>query len=543
MNSGASNNSSKTKPQQEQAGQQEREQVPLQLKGEDQKPDASSELEERERQAAELIVSKLRQELILPPEPPQYDKILQCEDNDSGNADKFLAYFHHELTFCKRTQTWFLYDGKRWLEDKNGQEIRHKAEIFYHKVMGIFDRPDLTDKQKERRKDFLRLGNCKVQERLLEAASVRSKFDSKNFNQINYLLVAENGVIDLTKGIPYLFTPNYLLTQKTALFYDMQARKPVRFLRFLKEIFEGNQEMIDYVQKVLGYCLTGETSEQCFFIFCGAGSNGKSVLLNLLQRMLPEYVQTMALSGLAEKRDYSAPNSTLVAAKDARMLFVHELNNNMRLDENFVKTSTGEDKVMARSMYKSEIEFKPHYKLILTVNHFPQVNWDDYAMARRIRLIPFLHTFKGKEIDRQLPVKLWEEREGILRWLVTGAVRWYAENGLGKQPALVQDELWKLEMASPSFCDFHKQCLEVTGNTQDTVQASILYRSYCDWCREQNLETQEIVSNTVFGRNMLRSKITKKMMGKTRCNYYLGVRLKETLAAAEPQEEAEIYGT
>ena len=198
----------------------------------------------------------------------------------------------------------------------------------------------------------------------------------------------------------------------------------------------------------------------------------------------------------------------------------------MRLDENLVKTSTGEDTVVARAMYKSEIEFKPHYKLILTVNHFPQVNWDDYAMARRIRLIPFLHTFKGREIDRELPAKLWAEREGILVWLVAGARRWYAE-GLGEQPSMVQDELWKLEMDSSSFCDFYKHCLEVTGREQDLVQASALYQRYCDWCREQNLEVQEIVNNKLFGRNLLRSKITKKMLGKTRCNYYLGVRLKE----------------
>ena len=523
MNSETSNNSSEAK--QERELQQKRGPLPLQVK-EDVKLAEDPELEERVRVAKKLIVAKLRQEHILPPEPPQFGKILQYEDNDSGNADKFLAYFHHELTFCKRTQTWFLYDGKRWLEDKNGQEIRRKAEIFYQEVMEIFDRPDLTDKQKERRKDFLRLGNCKVQERLLEAASVRSQFDSKNFNRFNNLLVAESGVIDLTNSVPHLFSPNYLLTQKTALLYDMEAPKPLRFLRFLEEIFDRNQELINYVQKVLGYCLTGETKEQCFFIFCGAGSNGKSVLLNLLQKMLPEFVQTMALSGLAEKRDYNAPNSTLVAAKDARMLFVHELNNNMRLDENLVKTSTGEDTVVARAMYKSEIEFKPHYKLILTVNHFPQVNWDDYAMARRIRLIPFLHTFKGREIDRELPAKLWAEREGILVWLVAGARRWYAE-GLGEQPSMVQDELWKLEMDSSSFCDFYKHCLEVTGREQDLVQASALYQRYCDWCREQNLEVQEIVNNKLFGRNLLRSKITKKMLGKTRCNYYLGVRLKE----------------
>ena len=475
------------------------------------------------------------QQFALPRAADQDRKILRFEDNDSGHAEKFLYLYSRELAFCGRTRTWYVYDGKRWLEDKNGHEVRRKLESFYRRVMRIFDAPDLLPEQASRKKALLRLGNCNVREHLLLAAEAKSRFDSKCFNQMRTLLVADNAIVDLPTGLPQLFSERYLLTQKTELSYKVEAEPPARFLRFLQEVFSGDRELIAYVQKVLGYCLTGETREQCFFIFCGAGSNGKSVLLNLLQRMLPEYVQTLALSGAAEKRDYGAPNSSLVAAQYARMLLVHELNNNTRLDENLFKTSTGEDMVMARAMYQSEIEFRPQYKLVLTVNHFPQVDWEDYAMERRIRLIPFLRTFKGRAIDKQLPQKLWQEREAILRWLVQGAERWYAE-GLGPQPELVKRQLWQLQMASTSFCDFYERCLEFTGCEEDAIQASTLYQSYCDWCRRQDLESRDVLGTKKFSQNLLRNKITKKLLGRSRCNYYLGVRFKD-IPEQEPAEE------
>jgi putative DNA primase/helicase len=498
-------------------------------------------MEQLEKQALELVMQKPPMSLV-PRDPRQDLVILDFEDNDSGNADKFLYMFGERLAFCGRTRQWYVYDGRRWLKDANGHELQRLLEVFYHRVLLLFTLPDLSPAQLARKKSLLRLGNCVVRDRLLQAAEAKTKFDSKRFNQARHLLVTATGVVDLTNGVPHLCERGYFLTQQTELLYDFEVPAPQRFLCFLKEIFNDDQELIDYVQKVLGYCLTGETKEQCLFIFLGSGSNGKSVLLNLLKRMLPEYVQTLALSSLAEKRDYGAPNSSLVAAKDARVLLVNELNKNMRLDENLIKTATGEDTVVARSIYQAEVEFKPQFKLILTVNHFPQVNWDDYAWERRIRLIPFNHTFTGKEIDRELPEKLWAEREGILRWLVQGAERWYAE-GLDAQPEKVQRQLWQMQMDSPSFCDFYKHCLEVTGKEEDVIQASELYRLYREWCGGLEETEQDYLSLQKFGRRLAQNKVGKKIMGRSRCTYYLGVRLKETLAAAEPQEEAEIYGT
>ena len=501
----------------------------------------SPEWKEEVEKTTQLVVKAL-DAVYQPPDPRKDMEILWFEDNDSGNADKFLHMYWWCLAYCHKTQTWYVYDGKRWLQDKNGHAVRRLVERFYQRGMAVFEQPDLSREVAGRKKDFLKLGNCAVREHMLEAAAARYDFDSRSFNQRAELLTVKNGVINLRKGELYGFAQIYDLTQYADVVYDRQAASPTRFLQFLEEIFNGDRELIAYVQKVLGYCLTGETKEQCFFILCGSGSNGKSVLLNLLKELLPEFVQTVALSALAEKNDYGAPNSTLVAAKDARMLLGNELNKNMRLDENLIKTSTGEDTVVARAMYREEIEFLPRYKVLMTVNSFPQVDWDDYAMLRRIRLIPFTHTFKGGEIDRELPDKLWQEQEGILRWLVEGARRWYAE-GLGEPPASVRKKLWQLQMGSPSFCGFYEQCLERTGCAEDSIQAAALYQAYQAWCQEHAVEVRDILSQRMFSRNLQRCQLTKKLIGRSRCNYYLGLRLKDMSSEASIIEETEIYGT
>ena len=531
----SSENTEETSQQEQetkQAGKQRREVI--EIKQEDQEWEKADKTIQMLKEALNAVYKK--------PDPREDMAIFEYEDNDSGNADKFLKLYWYRLVYCDKSETWYIYDNKRWLQDKNGHEVRRLAERFYHRGMAVFNLPDLPKEIADRKKAFLKLGNCVVREHMLQAAATKLKFDSRAFNQQTELLTVKNGVINLSNGEFYGFAQIYNLTQYADINYDKQAEPPQRFLSFLDEIFCGDQELIAYVQKVLGYCLTGETREQCCFILWGNGSNGKSVLLNLLKQMLPEFVQAVSLSVLAEKRDYNAPNSTLVAARYARILLGNEMNSNMRLDESFIKTATGEDPVTARAIYKEEIEFIPRFKMLITVNSFPQVNWDEYAMSRRIRLIPFRRTFKGKEIDRELPYKLWQEREGILHWLVQGAIRWYAEN-LGEQPASVQKQLRQLQMDSSSFCDFYDQCLERTDCEEDIIQAAALYQIYLSWCQEHGVDVQDILSQKMFSNNLKRCQLLRKQIGHNRCNYYLGVRLKETLAAAEPQEETEIYGT
>jgi|GEM_PF-5266117 len=454
--------------------------------------------------------------------------VLAFEANDSGNAEKFLELYRLNLLYCLPTKTWYYFNGSYWVEDPDKQYVRQVADVFYHRLMRIFDLPDLEPWALKHKKEVLRLGNFKVREQMIKAAEVKSRCDFDTFNSQPNLMLAANTLVCLNDGQIRVPEVKDFLTQRTQVCYDNKAPEPLRFLKFLQEIFEGDEALISYTQKVLGYCLTGETREQCFFVFYGAGCNGKSVLLNLLRRMFPDFIKSLATSSFLEKRDYNAPNSSLVAAKDARLVLVNEVNGNARLDETLVKIVTGGDVLQVRAMYKAEIEIKPKFKVILTANKFPQVNWSDYALERRIRLIPFNRVFKGSEIDPHLPEKLWEERKGIFAWLVQGSVRWYQE-GLGDQPPGVLQQLWKLRMGSESFCRFYEKCLEVTQAETDFIQASVLYQHYCSWCRQD--ACQDVLSAKSFGQKLLLNKIPKKMLGRSRCNHYLGLRLKQQEAA------------
>jgi putative DNA primase/helicase len=299
-----------------------------------------------------------------------------------------------------------------------------------------------------------------------------------------YLLNVSNGTLDLKQGELRGHLREDHLTKRLEVIYNQTARCP-RWEAFLERILAGRQELIRFVQKAIGYSLTGNTQEQCFFILYGTGANGKSTLLDTLLALLGSYAKQAAPDVLLSKSIDRHPTE-LADLMGARLVTAIETGEGRRLAENLVKQMTGGDRIKARFMRQDFFEFSPTFKLFLATNHKPQIRGTDYAIWRRIRLIPFTVTIPEEERDPTLLEKLRTELPGILAWAVRGCLAWQRE-GL-KPPADVTHatEAYRAEM--DVLAAFLTDCCVVHRNAR--VKASELYQTYTQWCEDNGEQTE-----------------------------------------------------
>lgn len=250
---------------------------------------------------------------------------------------------------------------------------------------------------------------------------------------------------------------------------------------FLSRIFAGDGELIRFVQKAVGYSLTGSTEEQCFFILYGAGANGKSTLIQTISALLKDYArQTPTETLLVQRGD--GPRNDLARLQGARFVSASEVEGGRKLAEALVKQLTGGDTLTARYLYKEHFEFQPTFKIWLAVNHKPGVQGTDHAIWRRMRLLPFTVTIPAAEQDKRLTEKLQAEQPGILRWAVEGCRAWQQE-GL-EPPSAVKRATGDYRAEMDVIAAFIQDCC-VLGDTHE-VSSKALYEEYTGWCAQMD---------------------------------------------------------
>ncbi len=330
-----------------------------------------------------------------------------------------------------------------------------------------------------------------------------------------WLFNCANGTLDLRSGDLRPHRQSDLLTRVAPVAYDKNATAP-RWLAFLDRIFAGDQELIGFMKHAAGYTLTADISAQVIFLLSGGGANGKSVLVTTLQTLLGDYAKTAAPDLLLAKTGGRHPTE-LADLRGARMVATVESGEGRRLHESLIKQMTGGDAMKARFMFADFFEFEPQFKLWLATNHKPNVRGTDYAIWRRIRLIPFNVTIPENERDPKLVEKLKAELPGILAWAVEGCLDW--QKGGLRAPARViaATELYRAEM--DVIARFIKEACVL--HPQAEIKATFLYRACKAWC-EDNGERYE--SQTMFGRRLDERGFTKRVSGGV---IWAGIRVSE----------------
>lgn len=243
-----------------------------------------------------------------------------------------------------------------------------------------------------------------------------------------WLICCPNGRLDLRTGLLREHDRNDYMTKMVAVPYEPRALAP-RFVQFLAEVFD-EAAVASYVLRFLGYSLTGNVSEQVFQLWHGHGSNGKSVLVDVVRYVLGDYAQILAGDLLVKRRQgrsSEAASPDVARLRGCRFAAGVETEEGQRWNESLVKQLTGSDRIVARHLHQESIEFDPTWKLVLAVNHKPIVRGTDRGMWRRIHLVPFEQTFTGPRADPHLTQRLRGEGPGILAMLVRACLEWQRE--------------------------------------------------------------------------------------------------------------------
>ena len=329
-----------------------------------------------------------------------------------------------------------------------------------------------------------------------------------------WLLNVLNGTIDLKNGKLKPHNRDDLITKIAPVVYDKKAKFPA-WLSFLNRIMEGNWDIISFLQRSIGWALTGDISEQVFFILYGTGANGKSTFLNIIGKMLGDYSLHTPTETLMVNNRYQIPTD-IARLKGARLVTAVEVETGKRFAESLVKQVTGGDKVTARFLHQDFFEFIPEFKLFLATNHKPAIRGGDHAIWRRIRLIPFDVTIHPEEQDKELPKKLENELPGILRWAVDGCLEWQ-NKGL-EPPMVIKKATANYEDEMDMLKNFLDECVEFDEYRE--VKSQILYEEYKRWSEENG---ERVLSQRYLGLRLADKGLVKKR--KNDGIYWCGIHL------------------
>jgi putative DNA primase/helicase len=369
------------------------------------------------------------------PEPKQGQVMVSAEQGvlpvsavsdqftDMRLAAVFTEMFRAELRYWPEVGKWLVFDGRRWTTDAPGGAfpyIRKMIEALYSRAAACTD----YGQRSEMLKVILKLEEHQRQKTILEAAKVRPELiiSSAELDQHHMLLTCSNGTIDLNYGTLRQHRADDFMTRMTAIDFNPDAKCPL-FEKFLSQIFDGNENIIRYLQRFAGYCLTGRTDEQILLFFYGLGCNGKSVLANVLDALMGDYAST-AGSDLLMSRDNRGSTNDIAALRGSRLVKVSEFDDGEKLAEAQIKTLTGGDPVSCRFLYCENFTYTPTYKILLIGNHKPKVRDNGHGIWRRLHLLPFDVTIPEEERDADLQDKLLRELPGILTWAVQGCLKW-----------------------------------------------------------------------------------------------------------------------
>lgn len=432
---------------------------------------------------------------------------------DRANAQRFVNLHGWRARYCGELDTgrynpksWFVWDGRRWERDFSDKVFR-----LADKVREAIDFMVAREEDEETRRQLRKLANSLERkatlQNMIETASKLLPITLNEFDQDPWLLNVNNGIIDLTTGERQPHEPGQFITKLCPVDYDPEARAPL-WEAFLERIFNGNKNLIRFMQKAIGYALTGSTREQVVFFLYGSGRNGKSTLINTISAMLGDYAMHTPTSTLMSRNGEGVPND-IARLKGARFVSAVEAEDGKRLSEPFIKQISGGDVISARFMRGEWFDFEPQFKLFFATNHKPVIRGTDHAIWRRIRLIPFNVTITDDECDPDLPKKLLEELPGILNWAVEGCLLWQQE-GLGLPDEVAQaTESYRTEMdVLAGFID--DWCIL---NPLARVKKKDFYDAYCEWCE---LNGEKPLSQRRIGTSMIERGFTEARTDRAR---------------------------
>lgn len=446
-----------------------------------------------------------------------YDiELAEYPHTDLGNAERFIARKTEQVFYCPETGGWFVWDGKRWSPDSNGGEVRLAAETV-RKIRDESNTIEDDEKQLALYKHALRSESSAKINAILELAKHYMPVKQELLDKDAHYLNVQNGTVNLDTNILQKHDKRDKITRLANVIYEPDAQCP-QWMEFIDFVFDGDETLTQYIQRVIGYAASGSVAEQCMFFLYGDGMNGKSTLLSVIEKLLCGYAMNTPTSTLLARQNEGIPND-VARLNGARFVTAVEADAGKTLAESLLKQLTGGDTVTARFMRAEFFQFRPIAKLFLAANHKPKIRGQDEGIWRRIKLIPFLKEIPEAKRVKDKDVELFNEAPGILNWIIKGYQNW-REIGLADPEKVItatkeyrEDEDW--------LAPFINEACVLGQN--ESEQSRELYSRYIQYCEDNKV--QRPLSHVTFGSEMAKRKGIRRRRT-SRCILFEGIRVK-----------------
>lgn len=417
-------------------------------------------------------------EEMAPHSNPRYGR----EEIGMGNA--FADYFKPIARYNSERGIWYVYDGTVWQPDMENLKVAELAKLLADKLY-VFA---LTITEEDSRKRFIervkKLQLRKHRDTMIKDAKSVYPLSMKSFDSDIYLFNCKNGTLNLRTMEFREHRPEDYLTKVSPVIYDPDAECP-RWRTFIDEIMQGDKARSNYLQKAIGYALTGDTKMECLFILYGPTSrNGKGTTMESILRIMGEYGKNADPTMLQAKFNAQSggPSEEIARLAGARFVNISEPEKKITLDAALTKRLTGNDTITARYLHENSFEFRPNFKIFINTNHLPNITDLTLFESGRIKIIPFDRHFEENEQDKGLK-QLFAEPEnmsGILNWMLEG-YRKFREEKLD-MPDSVINATQEYRMASDKISQFCEACLvEKLGSE---LRSKAVYNRYKEWSVE-----------------------------------------------------------
>jgi putative DNA primase/helicase len=466
---------------------------------------------------------------------------------DVGRSDMFVAQ-HKDRVCYVRGIGWFAWDGKRWRYE--GKEVLNLIPQARATVETIWDAACKTSgfKRESLAKFYSQSRGHQSLVNMIKLSRRALTVDPNQFDQDPFLLNCQNGTLDVRTLKLKKHDPRDYMAKICLADYDPKAKAPV-FERWLRTTFDNDQEIIDFLQRSVGYSLTGDQREKCFWILHGPTNSGKGTLMEVLLDVLgrEEYARPVRRELLIKDHSHNpSSREDFFVLRGSRLVVASEADEHDQLNEAQVKNICGNDTLVSRALYSEQSANQPTHHAWLQVNDKPQIPSQDPATWGRLRLIKFPIRFvkPGEEVpgdqktlpmDKQLRDKLRKELPGVLLWSVRGANAWFNKGRPNlREPQCVLDEIKQ-----------YRENENIVGKYIDDrcergpdffVETSILYGDFADWLREQD---RRVWTKDLFSKRLSRPP-NKFELGKdaqgNRCVFGLRLITQKTLTEKMTKE-------
>lgn len=436
------------------------------------------------------------------------------EINDSGNADYFTRLYSDRVRYDHMRKRWLIWDQHWWREDKDQEVVRLAAKAMKSLGKSAFDIKD-TDQAKRVANHALKSRNLKPLENLLKLALKNKPISNtgENWDRDPWLFGVANGVLDLKTGERRDGRQEDCITMRSPVAFDPSATCP-EWERYVDEMYSGNKELIDFIQRMLGYTLTGNVREEVLTFHLGSGSNGKSLLLEILIELFGDYGHTLNFRELENWAKTNVPTE-IAEMVGKRLVVTSEADERAELNCARLKSLGSRDQQRARFLFARSFQFKPTQHYWLALNHPPKVNDDTDGFWRRVALVPYRQKFSPAPLnpaDREPGVKyadkelgariIANELPGILAWAVRGCLEWQ-RRPLTPFPASIAEASAEYRADEDMLAPWIEAECRVGEGLRGKPEE--LFRNYRKWA-----QTEEVAAGDILNVREFKTKLSGK---------------------------------